>query len=130
MKDCIFCDFRSDDRGARSFENELCYSIAQECDLLDGWYMIVPKAHRETPFDLSIDEWVATKELLRVVKNHLDAKFNPDGYNINWNVGKTAGQTIGHCHLHIIPRFSDEPFAGKGIRQYIASKENKRPSKC
>jgi len=40
---------------------------------------------------------------------------------------RVAGQTVSHVHLHIIPRFKDEPFAGKGIRHWLKKSENKRP---
>ena len=62
------------------------------------------------------------------IKKYLDKKYKPDGYNLGWNVGKTAGQEVAHAHFHIIPRYSDEPYAGKGLRYWFKQKENLR--KC
>ncbi|MEE8583517.1 MAG: HIT domain-containing protein [Acidobacteriota bacterium] len=38
--------------------------------------------------------------------------YSPQAYNVGWNAGPIAGQDIAHAHLHVIPRFSDEPMAG------------------
>lgn len=51
--------------------------------------------------------------------------IKPDGYSIGWNIGRVAGQVLFHAHLHVIPRFSKEPFAGRGIRSWLKSAENK-----
>jgi len=94
---------------------------------LVGSYVIIPKSHVETPFDLSEREWSDTKKMIDTIKKHLDEKYNPDGYNLGWNVGRVAGQRVPHAHLHIIPRFKDEPLAGKGIRYWLKQEENTRP---
>lgn len=95
---------------------------------LIGSYVIIPKSHVSTPFDLSEQKWSYTKKMIDTVKQYLDRKYKPDGYNLGWNVGKAAGQEVPHAHLHIIPRFHDEPFAGKGIRHWLKKEENARPS--
>jgi len=94
---------------------------------LIGSYVVVPKSHVETPFDLSEQEWIDTRLMINTIKQHLDNELNPDGYNLGWNVGQVAGQTVSHAHLHIIPRFKDEPFAGRGIRHWLKKDENARP---
>ena len=62
--------------------------------------MCIPNAQGETPFDLSMEEWIATKKMIDKVKKYLDEKSHPDGYNLGWNVGKIAGQEVKHVHLH------------------------------
>jgi len=118
-----------------NFENDLVYAVPSTDDsgkplykTLIGSYVIIPKSHVETPFALSEAEWLATKRMIDTVKQHLDRIYNPDGYNLGWNVGRIAGQTVSHAHLHIIPRFADEPFAKKGIRHWLKKDENIRPS--
>lgn len=93
---------------------------------LEGSGLIVPRAHRETAFDLTQEEWDATYSLLQEVKKYIDKKFEPEGYNLGWNCGEVGGQHIFHAHFHVIPRFKDEPLAGKGIRHMFKSKENER----
>jgi histidine triad (HIT) family protein len=93
---------------------------------LEGSGLIVPKKHRETVFDLTQEEWNATYTLLRDVKEYLDDKHQPQGYNLGWNCGEVGGQHIFHAHFHVLPRFVDEPLAGKGIRYMFKSSNNNR----
>lgn len=86
--------------------------------------IIIPVAHRETVFDLTEPELVATFRMLHKVKAWMDAEFSPDGYNVGWNVGRVGGQEVFHAHLHVIPRFRQEPLAGKGIRAHLKSEAN------
>ena len=94
---------------------------------LVGSYVIIPKSHVGTPFDLSEQEWLDTKKMIDTVKKYIDEKYSPDGYNLGWNVGRAAGEENPYAHLHVIPRFKDEPFAGRGIRWLIKQEENTRP---
>jgi histidine triad (HIT) family protein len=76
-------------------------------------------------FDLTEPEVTATFQLLRKVKASMDAELSPDGYNVGWNCGRVAGQEVFHAHLHVIPRFKQEPLAGKGIRSHLKSDANR-----
>lgn len=87
--------------------------------------VIVPVAHRATVFDLTEAEIAATFRLLAAVRRWMDESFRPDGYNIGWNCGRTGGQEIFHAHMHVIPRFDQEPLAGKGIRALLKSEANR-----
>lgn len=90
--------------------------------------MIIPKSQVGSPFELNDKEWKDTKALMSEIKAYLDKKYASDGYNVGWNVGKVAGQEVAHAHLHIIPRYSDELYAGKGIRYWFKRPENIRKS--
>ena len=127
---CPFCPPKlADDRQQIILQNDLCLFIQQEQSVLIGSGCIIPKAHRETPFDLTREEWDSSFDLLHQVKALLDERHAPDGYNIGWNVGAVGGQTIFHVHLHVIPRFADETYAGRGIRNWLKRDENRRPNK-
>jgi len=132
MVSCIFCEYK-DIKGKFLFDNDLCVCIEMTDPILNpiliGSCIIIPKAHKVTVFDLSCEEWGATKQLIDRVKRYLDEKYSPDGYNVGWNCGDVGGQAIFHAHLHIIPRYSDEPFSGRGIRSWIKLEENRRPQK-
>ena len=95
---------------------------------LIGSYVIIPKSDVGSPFELSDKEWADSKFLMLEVKEYIDNKYKPDGYNIGWNVGKAGGQEVAHAHVHIIPRYADEPFAGKGLRYWFKQPENIRKS--
>ena len=113
------------------FENETMMGVRSnnlKNNTLIGSYVIIPKSRVSSPFELSEKEWNDTRELLLKVKEYVDATYNPDGYNLGWNVGEVAGQSVAHAHLHILPRYSDEPFAGKGIRSWLKKPENVRES--
>ena len=125
MERCIFCDYKNDEKETVLFENDFCACLTRDNGpVLAGSCVIIPKEHKETVFELSREEWEATKELIDKVKIYLDSKYKPDGYNVGWNVG---GQRVFHAHLHVIPRHADEPRAGSGIRYWIKQKENLRP---
>jgi len=129
MESCIFCNIKNKKDEIILFENEFCLCTAQPEPILVGSCIIIPKAHKATVFDLSYEEWEATKQLIDKVKSYLDEKYNPDGYNVGWNCGKAGGQDVFHAHLHIIPRHADEPYAGRGIRSLIKQEANRRPQK-
>lgn len=114
-------------------ENELCVFVRNrwgrtDSQILPGSGTIAPKAHRESPFELSAPEWEATRLLLLDVKAMIDEELRPEGYNIAWNVGRVGGQELAHAHLHVVPRFADEPHAGKGVRWWIKQEDNRRPA--
>ena len=105
----------------------LFYSKGFGALVLEGCGLIIPKKHHRNVFELTEQEWRDSRELLQKAKTLLDDTYSPDGYSVGWNTGEVGGQSIPHAHLHVIPRFKDEPHAGKGIRHWIKQKENKRP---
>lgn len=128
MENCLFCSIENDLAQEVIISNQYCMFIQRPQEVLIGSGVIIPKEHRETVFDLSEDEWNATFELLQEVKAYLDRNYKPQGYNIGWNVGSVGGQEIFHTHLHVIPRYDDEPMSGKGIRYWLKQPQNKRCS--
>lgn len=125
---CPYCNIHKDEEQKIVLENETCYFIQKESEqqVLQGSGLIIPKQHKQNVFELSHQEWKDSGELLLSAKELLDKKYSPGGYSVGWNTGIAGGQSIFHAHLHVIPRFSDEPFAGRGIRYWIKQEENKR----
>ncbi|WP_010094324.1 HIT family protein [Ornithinibacillus scapharcae] len=131
MNNCELCNLELIPEQNIMLSNEYCMFLQLDQSKvkgsqLEGAGLIVPKEHRETAFDLTLEEWNATYSLLRDVKAFLDEKYHPQGYNLGWNCGEVGGQHIFHAHFHVIPRYVDEPLAGKGIRYMFKSEENKR----
>lgn len=126
--DCIFCDLEGFRRNSVVFaENEyVAFGNREVEDALSGSGVIVPKAHRETVFDLTASEVEATFALLQQIRPILDERYRPDGYNVGWNCCATGGQSVPHAHLHVLLRFADEPRAGHGIRWWLRQPENRR----
>lgn len=103
-----------------------CYAMWTG-ELPEGSAMVLPVAHRSTVFDLDDGEWAATLRLLRAVKVTVTEHYHPAGWNVGWNVFPAGGQSVLHAHCHLIPRYVDEPFVGKGLRWWFKSAANRRP---
>ena len=106
MKDpnnpCIFCKIRTEEL---QFENQLAYSSRDSYPVSKHHSLIVPKRHVETYFELTDEEIYACNELILKTKEKiLKEDSSIKGFNIGTNSGKVAGQSIMHCHIHLIPR--------------------------
>ena len=124
--DCPYCPI-FDPEQKIVFESDLVLFLQDERyqGALRHSGVIIPIQHRETVFNLSDAEIAATFQLLARVKEWMDRRFTPDGYNIGWNCGRIGGQDVFHAHMHVIPRFRQEPLAGKGIRALLKSDANR-----
>lgn len=89
--------------------------------------MVIPFVHRRSPWELSPTEWRDSRILLQRLTELIDAQRGPDGWNVGWNVGAVGGQSVPHTHCHLIPRFRDEPYAGRGLRWWFKQDANRRP---
>ena len=124
--ECPFCDLGPPEQLV--LRGSTCFVMRTNDPVLLGSMMILPLMHRETLFDLTDAEWEETRQLLKRVRSMLDDELSPDGYNVGWNVAEVGGQSIPHAHLHVIPRFADEPMSGKGIRHHLKQPTNRRQS--
>jgi diadenosine tetraphosphate (Ap4A) HIT family hydrolase len=132
---CVMCD-REFLRGAADvyLENEyFVYASSRDPstppDVLPGSGLAVPVAHRTSPFDFTPDEWVALGDVLRRAKRAWDERLEPDGYGLYWTSFPRAEADVAgmHAHLHVVPRFDDEPRAEGGGRVGIKEEGNRRP---
>ena len=88
-----------------------------------GHTLVIPNRHIGSFFELSPDERQSLFDLLDTAKKVLDAEFKPDGYNIGINDGPSAGQTVPHLHIHLIPRYKgDQVDPRGGVRWIIPEK--------
>jgi diadenosine tetraphosphate (Ap4A) HIT family hydrolase len=88
-----------------------------------GHVLVIPRRHVASFFDMTTDEQHAVLSLMNEAKRFIDRKFSPDGYNIGVNVGKAAGQSRMHVHVHLIPRYvGDVPDPKGGIRAVLKKK--------
>ena len=131
VDECVFCDLNQLRAADVYIENSLCvYASTRDPrdppDVLPGCGVIIPIAHKPSPFDFTDEEWAATHEVLLEAKAAQDERLAPDGYTLIWN----CHPDFGHAHLHVIPRFDDEPLADRGGRSAIKLPENRRPDPC
>jgi len=88
-----------------------------------GHTLVVPWRHVDSFFDLTPEERAGLMALIDGAKAALDAAQTPDAYNLGLNDGPAAGQTVPHCHLHLIPRYSgDVEDPRGGVRWVIPEK--------
>ena len=73
-----------------------------------GHTLVVPRRHVATYFEATPEEQASIWAAVREVKSLLDQQMRPDGYNVGFNAGGAAGQTVDHAHVHVIPRFSGD----------------------
>ena len=121
---CLFCDVQASDRKRIIAENSLAYAIRDGFPVTEFHTLFIPKRHAKDYFDLTQAEINAINQLINEQKSNLDkADRSIDGYNIGMNCGETAGQTVFHCHVHLIPRRKgDVENPRGGIRHLIAGK--------
>ena len=127
MKDpnnpCIFCKIRKEEL---QFENELAYSSTDSYPVSKFHSLIVPKRHVDNYFYLNKNEIMACNELILKTKEKiLKEDTTVKGFNIGINCGKAAGQSILHCHIHLIPRREgDIENPQGGVRSVIPLKQH------
>ena len=127
MKDpnnpCIFCNIRKEEL---QFENQLAYSSIDSYPVSRFHSLIVPKRHVETYFELTNEEIQACNELILKTKEKiLKEDSRVEGFNIGTNAGKVAGQSIMHCHIHLIPRRQEDVENPQGgVRSVIPKKQH------
>jgi diadenosine tetraphosphate (Ap4A) HIT family hydrolase len=98
-------------------ENALAYVRRDNHALSRGHVLVVPRRHVADFFEMRADEQAAVLELLNDARRRIQREHLPDGYNIGVNIGKAAGQSRMHVHVHLIPRYAgDVPDPAGGIR--------------
>jgi diadenosine tetraphosphate (Ap4A) HIT family hydrolase len=102
---CPFCNPLAEDIIAR---NELCYARWDIFPVSKGHLLIIPFRHVADFFSMTVEEKQAMVGLIDECKGVIEENFQPAGYNIGINVGEAAGQTVMHCHCHIIPRYAGD----------------------
>ena len=116
---CVLC------RALQSPDSDILTSDDTFVALLDkfpvnpGHTLIAPRRHVSSAFDLTASEWIDLQRTLLTLKAVLDDRFHPAGYNLGINDGQSAGQTIFHLHVHVIPRFVGDVLEPRGgIRNF------------
>lgn len=107
--------------------NPLAFAIRDGFPVTPGHTLVITRRLVPTWFDATRDEQLAILDLVEAVKRQLDEEFRPAGYNVGFNVGEHAGQTVMHLHVHVIPRYEgdmDDPTGG--VRHVIPWKGNYR----
>ena len=104
-------------------ENDLAFAILDKFPISPGHTLIITKRLVKTWWETSEAEKVAVMSLLEKLKQLLDQRYAPDAFNVGFNAGAIAGQTIHHFHLHVIPRYRGDVLDPRGgIRKIFPEK--------
>ena len=132
MKDpnnpCLFCNSQ---KSGLAHENDLAYASFDTYPVSEYHCLVIPKRHIKDYFDLSNDELIACNELIKIVKKEITNKDSSvKGFNLGTNIGKVSGQSILHCHFHLIPRREgDVENPQGGVRSVIPNKQHYKREK-
>ena len=117
---CPFCNPLADDILAK---NDLWYARRDQFPVSRGHLLVIPFRHTPDFFSMTPEERGALVDLVASCRDLISHEFSPAGYNIGFNVGTVAGQTVMHCHCHVIPRYvGDVPEPRGGVRGVVPGK--------
>ena len=127
MKDpnnpCLFCNVN---KREYTIDNQLAYVSYDTYPVSELHCLIIPKRHIKDYFNLTDDELLACNNLINKMKDEIKSKDpTVEGFNLGTNIGKVSGQSIFHCHFHLIPRRKkdvDNPQGG--VRSVIPNKQH------
>jgi len=109
---CIFCAFMDEDKDQSNLilvRQSHTFVILNRFPYTSGHLMVVARRHIPSPTDASSEELSEMILTARDFQAVLEATYHPDGFNIGFNVGKSAGAGVaGHLHLHIVPRWQGD----------------------
>ena len=132
MKDpnnpCLFCNVKE---SGYAHENKFAYASYDTYPVSKHHCLIIPKRHIKDYFELDKDELLACDALIRIIQKEIINKDKTvKGFNLGTNVGKVSGQSIFHCHFHLIPRRDkDVENPQGGVRSVIPNKQHYKRKK-
>ena len=105
MSDCIFCKIASDEiQGMRVYEDAETLAFMDLAKDVDGHVLVIPKKHCKNILDCDAETLSAVMNTVKKVSLHLTEKCGYDGVNLLNASDESAGQSMPHFHIHIIPR--------------------------
>lgn len=104
-------------------QGEFFFIVRDKYPVSPGHMLIISNEAKRDYFDLSTDERKDLDTMILLAREIVEREFDPDGYNIGFNCGAAAGQTVFHFHCHLIPRYhGDTANPRGGIRHCIPAK--------
>lgn len=103
--ECPFCNPPGDQIFCR---NTYWYARADDFPVSPGHTLVIPFRHIPDIFHCSREEGASLVGTLMDCRALLGDRYHPDGYNIIVNAGETAGQSVFHAHVHVIPRYAGD----------------------
>lgn len=121
MEDCIFCKIASGTQPCmKVYEDEMTVSFMDIAKDVDGHILVIPKKHYKNILDCDCDTLNAVIRTVKLVSNHLVDNCGYDGVDIMSANDESAGQSLLHFHIHIIPRYYNDGLGGIGEWPHFA----------
>lgn len=106
--DCVFCKIASGEIPSRKiYEDEDVIAIMDLSPTSRGHSLIIPKEHCTNIYDIEEETAAKVMKVAKKLALKMTTALNCDGFNLLQNNGETAGQTMFHFHMHLIPRYKD-----------------------
>lgn len=117
MNTCPFC---APDR-ARVFNNDhaLVFCLWDGFPANPGHALVIARRHVADWFDATKDEQSALLEGIALARAEIERLYSPHGFNLGVNVGASAGQTVPHLHVHVIPRYAGDVADPRGGVRHV-----------
>jgi len=126
MKDCIFCKIIGKEiPGHVVYEDEHVLAFLDISQTTRGHTLIIPKVHRIDVFEMEASAMEQVFSVVPKIARALKETFGCSGINVVSNNGESAGQTVFHYHVHLIPRYGYDKFGMKfvnNMKDYDAEK--------
>ena len=111
MEDCIFCKIiKGEIPSYKVAETEEAYAFLDIGPLSVGHTLVLPKKHIKNIFEADPKDLYPVLDLVQKIAAKMKEKLPCDGVNILVNNGEAAGQSVHHCHWHIIPRYAGDGY--------------------
>lgn len=108
MVDCIFCKIISSNSMMKVYEDDWTVAFMDIAKDVDGHILVVPKKHVKNILDCDVDMLSRVMDTVKRVSNHLVEKCGYEGVNLLNASDESAGQSVPHFHIHIIPRKNND----------------------
>lgn len=108
MSDCIFCKIINGNiPSAKVYEDEHVIAFLDISQVTKGHTLVIPKVHKENVFELNEEIAANVFKAVPKIANGIKSAYNPIGLNVLQNNGESAGQSVFHFHMHLIPRYGE-----------------------
>jgi histidine triad (HIT) family protein len=107
---CIFCKVIAGEiPGEEIDSDERTITVMDINPATRGHAVVITRAHAADLFEIDDEDLLAAMRTTRRVAERMRATLHPAGFNILHNIGRAAWQSIFHFHVHVIPRYEDDP---------------------
>ena len=113
------CPFCRVDRGRIAWSSPLAIALWDVYPVSLGHALVVPRRHAASWSELTRDEKAELTAGVDAVRALIDERYQPHAYNVGYNDGEAAGQTIMHFHVHVIPRYQGDALDPRGGIRWV-----------